>query len=45
VLDSGIIIPPGLIIGEDPVHDAQRFRLTDSGICLVTQPMIDRLVD
>jgi glucose-1-phosphate adenylyltransferase len=45
VLDSGIIIPPGLIIGEDPVHDAQRFRLTDSGICLVTQPMIDRLAD
>ena len=43
VVDSGILIPPGLIIGEDPVLDAQRFRRTDSGICLVTQPMIDRL--
>ena len=43
VVDSGILIPPGLVIGEDPVLDAQRFRRTDSGICLVTQPMIDRL--
>jgi glucose-1-phosphate adenylyltransferase len=43
VVDSGILIPPGLIIGEDPVLDAQRFRRTDSGICLVSQPMIDRL--
>ena len=43
VVDSGILIPPGLIIGEDPTLDAQRFRRTDSGICLVTQPMIDRL--
>jgi len=23
--------------------DAKRFRRTDSGICLITQPMIDRL--
>jgi glucose-1-phosphate adenylyltransferase len=44
VVDSGISIPPGLIIGEDPAFDAQHFRRTDSGICLVTQPMIDRLV-
>ena len=44
VLDSGIIIPPGLIIGEHPEEDAQRFRRTESGICLVTQPMIERLV-
>ena len=43
VVDSGILLPPGLVIGEDPVLDAQRFRRTDSGICLVTQPMIDRL--
>ena len=43
VVDSGIIIPTGLIIGEDPILDAQRFRVTDSGICLVTQPMIERL--
>ena len=45
VLDSGVIIPPGLIVGEHPEHDAQRFRRTDSGVTLITQYMIERLVD
>jgi glucose-1-phosphate adenylyltransferase len=36
-------IPAGLVVGEDPVLDAARFRRTDRGICLITQPMIDRL--
>lgn len=45
VLDSGVIIPPGLIVGEHPDHDAQRFRRTDSGVTLITQYMIERLVD
>ena len=31
------------MVGEDPELDAQRFRRTESGICLITQPMIDRL--
>lgn len=43
VLDRGVKIPPGLVVGEDPVLDAQRFRRTDKGICLITQPMIDKL--
>ncbi|MBW6532246.1 glucose-1-phosphate adenylyltransferase [Sphingomonas sp. RRHST34] len=43
VLDRGVIIPDGLIVGEDPEADAQRFRRTDKGVCLITQPMIDRL--
>ena len=43
VIDRGVTIPEGLVIGEDPELDAQRFRRTASGICLVTQPMIDRL--
>jgi glucose-1-phosphate adenylyltransferase len=43
VIDRGVAIPDGLIIGEDPERDAQLFRRTESGICLVTQPMIDRL--
>ena len=43
VIDRGVEIPEGLVIGEDPELDAQRFRRTASGICLVTQPMIDRL--
>lgn len=43
VVDSGIAIPPGLVVGEQPEEDARRFRRTKSGICLITQPMIDRL--
>jgi glucose-1-phosphate adenylyltransferase len=43
ILDHGVIIPAGLVIGEDPELDAARFRRTASGICLVTQAMLNRL--
>jgi glucose-1-phosphate adenylyltransferase len=43
VIDRGVVIPEGLIVGEDPELDAKRFRRTESGICLVTQNMIDKL--
>jgi glucose-1-phosphate adenylyltransferase len=43
VIDGGVTIPDGLVVGEDPEADALRFRRTDRGICLITQPMIDRL--
>lgn len=43
VLDRGVHIPDGLVIGEDPELDAQRFRRSPGGVCLVTKPMIDRL--
>ena len=43
VVDRGVRIPEGLVIGEDPELDAKRFRRTPSGVCLVTQSMIDRL--
>jgi glucose-1-phosphate adenylyltransferase len=43
IVEKGVRIPPGLVVGEDPDDDARRFRRTDNGICLVTQPMIDRL--
>jgi glucose-1-phosphate adenylyltransferase len=43
IVDRGVRIPPGLVVGEDPAYDAARFRRTDNGICLITQPMIDRL--
>lgn len=43
VLDRGVIIPEGLVVGEDPELDAKRFRRTAKGVCLVTQPMIDAL--
>ncbi|MBD9373551.1 glucose-1-phosphate adenylyltransferase [Rhizobium sp. ARZ01] len=43
VIDRGVVIPEGLIVGEDPELDGRRFRRSDSGVCLITQPMIDRL--
>ena len=43
IVDKGVHIPAGLVVGEDPALDALRFRRTANGICLVTQPMIDRL--
>ncbi|MGF7155670.1 glucose-1-phosphate adenylyltransferase [Novosphingobium gossypii] len=43
IIDSGVRIPEGLVVGEDPELDARRFRRTENGICLITKPMIDRL--
>jgi glucose-1-phosphate adenylyltransferase len=43
IIDRGVRIPDGLIVGEDPELDAKRFRRTEQGICLITQPMIDKL--
>ena len=43
VIDRGVVIPDGLVVGEDAEHDAKRFRRSPKGICLITQPMIDAL--
>ncbi len=43
VIDHGVTIPEGLVVGEEPELDGKRFRRTESGICLITQAMIDRL--
>ena len=43
IIDRGVRIPAGLVVGEDPELDAVRFRRTEGGICLITQPMIDKL--
>ena len=43
VVDRGVHIPPGMVVGEDAVEDAKRFRRTEKGICLITQAMLDRL--
>jgi glucose-1-phosphate adenylyltransferase len=42
VIDRGVIIPAGMVVGEDPEVDAKWFRRTDTGIVLITQPMVDR---
>ncbi|GAB5445293.1 glucose-1-phosphate adenylyltransferase [Gymnodinialimonas sp.] len=41
VIDSGVIIPEGLVVGEDPVEDAKWFRVTERGTTLITQAMLD----
>jgi glucose-1-phosphate adenylyltransferase len=43
VIDRGVVIPDGLVVGEDPELDGKRFRRTASGICLITKPMIEKL--
>ena len=43
VIDRRCRLPDGLVIGEDPELDAQRFFRTDNGVVLVTRRMIAAL--
>ena len=43
ILDSGVRIPEGLVVGEDPELDARRFRRSENGVCLITKKMIGQL--
>ena len=43
IVDRGVRIPEGLVVGEDPLEDAKRFRRTEQGVVLITQPMLDML--
>jgi glucose-1-phosphate adenylyltransferase len=43
VIDRGVVIPDGMVVGEDPELDAKRFRRTANGVCLITKPMIEKL--
>ena len=42
VIDRGVVIPEGLVVGEDPEEDAKWFRVTERGVTLITQDMLDR---
>ncbi len=42
VIDSGVVIPEGLVVGQDPEEDARWFRRSDEGIVLITQDMLAR---
>ncbi len=42
VIDRGVQVPEGLIVGEDPVEDAKWFRVSEKGITLITQAMLDQ---
>jgi len=41
VIDRGVTIPQGLVVGEDPEEDAKWFRVSEGGVTLITQPMLD----
>ena len=43
IIDSGVRIPEGLVVGEDPDLDARRFRRSEGGVCLINKAMIERL--
>jgi glucose-1-phosphate adenylyltransferase len=43
IVDSGVRIPEGLVVGEDPELDALRFRRTTNGVCLINKAMVERL--
>ena len=42
VVDSRVQIPEGLVVGEDPEEDGKWFRVSEGGVTLITQPMLDR---
>jgi len=43
VIDHGCRIPDGMVVGEDPAADAQRFHRTANGITLITGEMLRKL--
>ncbi|MTH77973.1 glucose-1-phosphate adenylyltransferase [Paracoccus aestuariivivens] len=42
VIDGGVVIPEGLVVGEDPLEDAKWFRVSPRGVTLITQTMLDK---
>jgi glucose-1-phosphate adenylyltransferase len=41
VIDRGVVIPEGLMVGYDPQEDSKWFRRSEGGIVLITQDMLD----
>lgn len=42
VIDRGVEIPEGLVVGDDPEQDGRFFRVSDGGVTLITKPMIEK---
>jgi glucose-1-phosphate adenylyltransferase len=40
VIDRGVVIPKGLVVGEDSGEDAKYFRVSEKGTTLITQEMV-----
>ncbi len=43
IVDQGCVIPPGLVVGEDPEADARRFDRSAKGVTLITAEMLKKL--
>jgi glucose-1-phosphate adenylyltransferase len=43
IVEKGVHIPAGLVVGEDPDDDARRFSRSEKGVCVITKSMIDEL--
>lgn len=43
IIDTGCVIPPGTVVGDDPQADARRFYRTEKGITLITADMLRKL--
>ncbi|MFZ5961420.1 glucose-1-phosphate adenylyltransferase [Thalassococcus sp. BH17M4-6] len=41
VIDRGVHIPEGLVVGEDPEEDAKWFRVSEGGVTLITKSMME----
>ncbi len=44
IVDKNCIIPPGLMVGFDPVEDRKRFYVTENGITLITPEMLNQKI-
>ena len=42
IVDKGVRIAPGDVIGEDPEQDAKRFKVSDRGVVVVTRAACDQ---
>ncbi len=40
VIDRGVNIPQGMVVGYDPAEDKKFFRVTENGVSLITKPMV-----
>jgi glucose-1-phosphate adenylyltransferase len=43
IVDQGVVVPPGLVVGDNPELDARRFHRTEKGITLITSEMLRAL--
>ncbi len=45
VIDRGVVVPEGTVIGENPEEDAKRFYVSEGGVVLVTGEMLGQEIN